>query len=257
METTILRKVCPLPPAPVLTELPPKREKSKVPKSKVVSDKWFVRVNGEESFLRQKCGELQQWATTVLIHAVFHMGSTREKPHVHIIHSLDKSLQNQSYSLKIKELFNTSGTGYSATEWDGKYEGAGSYLYHEAHDDGDYALAPVLCSKGITELHVNQMIEYSKVIKKLVEEKKKKASHTIVERCLEHFEEGDKPTARTIWEYIFYLIRNGDVYNPGQHHLTKYAAEVLQKRGSDSAWNSYRDAMFDRAFPEPKDYYRG
>lgn len=227
-------------------------ETKKTPASKVLSDKWFVRVDGEESFLRQQCGVLSQWVATVSLHAVYHTGSRKENPHVHFIHSYDKLIQKQSYDIKIKNLFGVAGTMYSTKPWDGELNGAGSYLYHE--DDTDNP-SPVLASKGFEEIHVEAMKAYALQWRAIVVEKKQKASQTLVMRALEHFEDHDSKShgtnARDIWNFMYHLVRNDEAYNPGEHIMKKYVVEVLAKRGSQSAWNQYVSQAFERAFPEP------
>jgi len=221
---------------------------AKTPASKIESERWFVRITAEESFLRQKCVELGQWNSTITLHAVFHKGGKGENPHVHFIHTYDKPIQKQSYDLKIKKLFGVVGTAYSTKPWDGAFNGAGSYLYHEEDDENP---APVFASKGIEQIHIEAMKQYAAEWRAIVVEKKAKASMKLVERALEYFENGDKVTLEQIWYYFWALIRNGECYNPGEHHLRKYAIEVLAKHGSDRAWDGFVADSFLRAFPEP------
>ena len=65
------------------------------------------------------------------------------------------------------------------------------------------------------------------------------------------FETGDNVRLEDIWYFFWHLIRNGEAYNPGEHHLRKYAIEVLAKHGSDRAWDGFVADSFLRAFPEP------
>jgi len=62
----------------------------KVPASKVLSEKYFVRVDGEESFLRQKCGTMANYTNVLWFHALYHTGSKNENPHCHYIVWLQK-----------------------------------------------------------------------------------------------------------------------------------------------------------------------
>lgn len=225
----------------------------KTPASKVESARWFVRINGEESFLRQKCGELSQWVNTVNLHAVFHKGGKGENPHVHYIHTYEKELQKQTYDLKIKKLFGVVGTSYSTKPWDGEFNGAGSYLYHE-EEDIDNPVA-VFANKGFEEVHINAMKEYAKQWRVVIVEKQQKASMKLEERAMQHFEnggcDGNPVTLEDIWFFMWHLIRNGECYNPGEHHLRKYALAVFAKYGSDNGWNTFVSNSFERAFPTP------
>lgn len=225
----------------------------KVPAAKVVSDKWFVRVDGEESFLRQKCEEMAKWNTTVLFHAVYHVGKRGENPHVHFIHMENKSIQKQSYDLIIKKRFNVVGGSYSTKPWDGQYEGAGTYLYHEADD------SPVMASEGIEELHLVYMKEKGAEWRARITEVKKKASTTLVQRVTQHFTEMTESYARAgkappeihkkkIWNALHAFCREDDVYYPGENLMKKYTTELLCKLGSQGAWESYTDESYDRVF---------
>jgi len=221
----------------------------KTPASKVASERWFVRIDGEKSFLRQKCEELRNWNNTVCLHAMFHTGSKKENPHVHFIHTYNKSIQKQAYALKIKALFGVVGSSYSIAVWDGEFDGAGSYLYHEEEDIDNPT--EVFATKGFEAIHIEAMKEYARKWRAIIIEKKAKASMTMVARAMEHFEGDQPPTLFEIWQFFWHLIRNGECYNPGEHHLRKYAIEVFAKYGRDCSWNTFVHNSFDRAFPTP------
>lgn len=220
-----------------------------LPAAKQTSERWFVRVDGEETFLRQKCEELGGWHATVNLHAVFHKGKKGENPHVHFITTYIKSLQKQAYDLHIKKLFGCVGTSYSTKPWDGEFNGAGSYLYHEEEDIDNPT--QVFATKGFEEIHINSMKEYAKEWREQVNAKKQKASLKLEERAMEHFTAADEPKLYDIWEFMWALIRKGECYNPGDHHLRKYALAVFAKYGTEEDWNTFVSNSFDRAFPTP------
>jgi len=235
----------------------------KVPASRVVSDKWFVRVDGEKEFLRQKCLDMAKSSENATIHAVFHTGSKKENPHIHYIISREKHIQKQAFDNSVKKLFGVAGTQYSTKPWDGEYKGAGSYLYHEEDEENP---ADVLVSKGITEIHVTTMRDHAKEWRATVQEKKAKASVTLVQKALEYFgktvevdEDGNgkaeayirKPTTKHIWNYMMGLCRAGENYFPGETIMRKYTVEVLMAVGEDESWNTYVSDSYDRAFPIP------
>jgi len=220
----------------------------KIPASRVVSDKWFVRVDGEKEFLRQKCLDMAKSSEYATIHAVFHTGSKKENPHIHYILSKDKAIQKQAFDNTVKKLFGVAGTQYSTKPWDGEYKGAGSYLYHEEDEENP---ADVFISKGIEELHITTMREYAKEWRVKVEEKKAKASVTLVQKAVEHFNKNDgtRVSLERIWKFMMDLIRSGENYFPGENILRKYAIEVLIAVGDKSYWDQYVEDSFARAFP--------
>jgi len=230
----------------------------RTPASKVVSERWFVRIDGEKSFLRRKCEELGLWQNTVSLHALFHTGGKGENPHVHYIHTYAKPIQKQAYVLKVKELFGVVGSSYACSPWDGNFDGAGSYLYHEEEDIDNPT--EVFATKGFEAIHIEAMKEAAHKWRSIILEKKAKASMRLEERAFEHFGqnvsigldgEQEQVTLRDIWIYMWHLIRNGECYNPGDHHIRKYALAVFAKYGSDDGWNQFVDESFDRAFPKP------
>lgn len=235
----------------------------KVPASRVVSDKWFVRVDGEKEFLRQKCLDMAKSSEYATIHAVFHTGSKKENPHIHYILSKDKAIQKQAFDNMVKKHFGVAGTQYSTKPWDGEYRGAGSYLYHEEDQENP---ADVFVSKGITEIHVMTMREHAKEWRATVQEKKAKASVTLVQKAVEYFatkieveDDGSRkidwqnrrPTTQNIWNYMMGLCRSEENYFPGENIMKKYVIEVLIKVGEEESWDRFVRDSYDRAFPIP------
>ena len=150
---------------------PSQQPTKRVSAAKTQSERWFVRVDGEENFLRQRCVELGLWNQTRTLHAIFHKGGKGENPHVHFIHTYEKLLQKQTYDLKIKQLFGVVGTSYSTKVWDGEFKGAGSYLYHEEEEGKP---APVFATKGIEQIHIDAMREHAAEWRKIIVEKRPK-----------------------------------------------------------------------------------
>jgi len=220
----------------------------KVPASRQVSDKWFVRVDGEKEFLRQKCLDMAKSSENATIHAVFHTGSKKENPHIHYILSRDKAIQKQAFDNSVKKLFGVAGTQYSTKPWDGEYKGAGSYLYHEEDEETP---ADVFVSKGITEIHVTTMREHAKEWRATVQEKKAKASVTLVQKAIAHFNvsDGTRVSLERIWVFMMDKVRAGENYFPGENIMRKYAIEVLIAIGDKSYWDQYVQDSFARAFP--------
>jgi len=213
---------------------------------RVTSDKWFVRVDGELLFLRQKCGELSQWIDTHSCHGVFHVGATtKENPHAHIIMSMTSVLQKQSFDVRIKKLFEIqSRNAYSTKPWDGRYEGetAGSYLYHEGND------SPVLCNKGFTELHINAFKEANALVQKVVKANKEKANTKLIGKALEAFKNApfNNELECEVFTYMLKECRDGANYYPGDFQIKKFVQEVCMKlcpgnQFEEYAFQKYRD----------------
>ena len=95
---------------------------------------WFVRSDGAEEFLRQKCGELSRWIDVEAVLAVYHVGGSKENPHCHAVIQLGSEPQKQSFDKRIKGLFGIEKRSqYSTKVWDGLRDaGAASYMFHEA-----------------------------------------------------------------------------------------------------------------------------
>lgn len=214
--------------------------------TRVVSDKWFVRVDGRESFLRQKCGELSSWIDVQVCHGVFHAGKSKENPHVHIIIMMLSTLQKQSFDVRIKKLFEiTQRSEYSTKAWDGAYgEGAGSYLYHEGDD------SPVLCSKGLTELHVNGFKEANASVQRVVAINKEKANTKLIDLAMVEFHETEWSYAmeEDIFTYMLNRIKKGDNYHPGDFRLKTFVQEVHLRLLPQSKFAEFAHYRYNKMF---------
>lgn len=212
---------------------------------RVVSDCWFVRVDGVESFLRQKCGELSRWIDVSICHGVYHAGASKENPHTHIIIKLLGSLQKQSFDIRIKKLFEVEKRSqYSTKLWDGNYgEGAGSYLYHESND------SPVLCSKGLTELHIQQFKDANASVQKVVALNKAKANTKLIDFAMEEFQNAswnNYDMEKDIFMYMLKRCKDGLNYYPGDGLLKRYVQEVHLKLCPDQNFEGYAESAYNR-----------
>jgi len=214
---------------------------------RVVSDKWFVRVDGPESFLRQKCEELSRWIDTQSCHGVYHAGaSKKENPHTHIIMTMLSTLQKQSFDIRIKKLFEVDNrNGYSTKAWDGNLgEGAGSYLYHESDD------SPVLCNKGFTELHIVEFKRANASVQRVVALNKEKANTKLIDLAMEEFKDSEWSYAleEDIFNYMLYRIKNGDNYHPGDFRLKTFVQEVHLRLLPKSKFQEFAHYRYQKMF---------
>jgi len=188
-----------------------------------------VRVDGTEQFLRQKCGELSSWIDVQVCHGIYHAGTSKENPHVHIIIQLLAVLQKQSFDIRIKKLFDVKERNdYSTKAWDGNYgEGAGSYMYHESDD------SPVLCSKGLTELHIQQFKEANKSVQRVMALNNEKANNKLVDCALAEFSNHSWSASDEfkfdIYWFMFKRCKEGLNYWPNEFQFKKYVEEVHVK----------------------------
>lgn len=213
--------------------------------ARVVSDKWFVRVDGPESFLATKCRELSGWIDADKVFGVYHTGKTKENPHCHMLIAMTSILQKQSFDVRIKKLFEIDKkTQYSTKVWDGNYgEGAGSYLYHESDDP------PILVNKGFTELHIQGFKDANALVQRVMAQANEKANTKLIEKALAEFSttsmDNNKILEWEVFKYMLQCIKNGENYHPGEFNLMKYVAEVVLRLSNaqqfeDYAWTRYQ-----------------
>ena len=197
-----------------------------MPPVRVSGSKWFVRVDGPESFLRTKCRQVAEWIDTTSMLAVYHEGSKKENPHTHFIIEMSSLLQKQSFDIRIKNTFEVQkGTAYSTKLWDGLYgEGAGSYLFHEVD-------APILSNKGFTDLHINNFKEINAKVQAVVKINNEKANNKLIDKALEKFKdyEWNRQMKFDIFKYMLECVRDGENYHPGDFLLVRYVEEVNLK----------------------------
>lgn len=200
-----------------------------------VSRQWFIAVDGEKDFLRQKWNEYRPPSGVVeKLFVVSHSGSTGDNPHVHVLLQESIPVQKQSLDARLKKLFNIDNaktSHYSSKVWDGNTsgEGAGSYLFHEER-------AEILVNNGISEDDIVVMRKANQAVQKVVAMNKERASGKIVERALQHFANVPRPeyyedhkwlSIKTdILEWMYQQCKQGKSYYPGQYKLKQYVEEV-------------------------------
>jgi len=213
---------------------------------RVSGSKWFVRSDGPQSFLSDKCKAVAQWIDCTNVLAVFHQGGTKENPHMHMIIEMASELQKQSFDVRIKTLFETKGNGYSTKLWDGLYdEGAGSYLFHEGEES-----SPIIVNKGFTELHIANFIDIAKRVNRVIAKNKEKASTRLVERALEVFKDvpHDNDLEYSVFKYMMEEIKNGNAYHPGQGILIKFVKETMLRLCPRTKFEEYCLREYENLF---------
>lgn len=190
------------------------------------SDKWFVRIDGPEEYLRQKCEELAKSPDTELMLAAYHRGKTKENPHCHFVIQIKSEIQKQSFAVRIKALFNIEKkTQYALDVWDGvRGQGAVSYLFHEEDQ-------VIIANLGFTDKEIMDAKAANEAVQKVVAINSEKASHKLVQRALDEFEM--KPyqhrTKIHILTFMLELCKKGECYYPGTFMIKKFVEEVELK----------------------------
>lgn len=207
-----------------------------------VSSLWFVRVDGSESFLTEKCDELANCIDTKAILAIRHLGDKKTNTHVHFVIDTSSS-QKQSFAIRIKKLFGIQKrTDYAIEVWDGeKTGGAVSYMFHEE----DFK---EICRKGFSDEDVNMAYANHQATQKVVAVNKQKASGKLVDRTLEHFKDCTDPqnSRKEILTFMLQEIRAGNSYHPGEFRLKSFMEEVIIKLLPDSELDYYADLLLTK-----------
>lgn len=194
---------------------------------------WFVRSDGSEEFLRQKCGELATWIDVKAVLAVYHVGGSKENPHCHAVVETTSEIQKQSWDIRIKKVFGIEKKSqYSTKLWDGiRDSGASSYLFHEN-------TAVILVNKGWSSDEIDVAKATNEAVQKVVAVNKQRASTKLVDKALEHFA-NQHATRSEILKFMLLECRDGDSYYPGTFMLKKYVEEVQLKLTDKSNFQQF------------------
>lgn len=208
-----------------------------------VSKNWFIAVDGDKDFLRQKWTEYHSQSSVVVkLFVVSHSGSTGDNPHVHVLLQEAAEVQKQSLDVRLKKHFNIDNAKtqhYSSKVWDGNTsgEGAGSYLFHERG-------AEILVNVGVSEDDIILMRKAHQAVEKVVTVNKQKASGKLVDKALNHFRDPDcqiplsRVTPTHIMHYMLVECHEGRNYYPGDFRIKNMCSEaVLKLKGKDELWS--------------------
>lgn len=184
---------------------------------------WFVRSDGSEEFLRQKCGELATWIDVKAVLAVYHVGGSKENPHMHAVIETTSQIQKQSWDKRIKVLFGIEKRSQYATKlWDGVRDaGASSYMFHEAE-------AKIFIRKDWSDAELDAAKASCALVQKVVSMNKEKASTKLVDKAVEYYA-NQTPSRGDIFRWMLKECRDGGSYYPGGYNLKKYVEEVQLK----------------------------
>jgi hypothetical protein len=181
--------------------------------------------------------------------AVYHTGEKGDNPHFHLVSTMSKEIQKQSWDVKIKKMFGVSGSQFSSKVWDANLdsEGAGSYLFHEDPDN-----APILLLKNVSAEKIQNLKDIAKVVNKVVAVNREKSSTKIADKVLQKWIDSGKPQWGNIEivECICRMAKNGECYLPKTDWLWKaYIEEIkLRQVETPAQFDSFVYRTFDRLF---------
>lgn len=189
----------------------------------VRSKLWFVRLDGPEEHLRQKCGDLSRSLDTVAMIAAFHKGKRGEHPHCHMCIETQSEIQKQSFADRLKKMFGiTERSQYALDVWDGnRGQGAVSYLFHEAEE-------VILANKGFSDQEIVDARKANQAVQAMVSVNKEKASVKLVERALDHFRGSVYRSGLKveIFKWMALECKEGRHHFPGWPLIRRFADEV-------------------------------
>lgn len=205
------------------------------------STMWFVRVTKSHDQCYELVNSFVMMRAPVRLLCIGHVGDKTEKEHIHFVIELQKSCQKQSVDVALKKVFGVSGADYSSKVWDGK-DGALSYMFH----DVDYKL---VYNKGFTPEDIARYIELHKKVAEVVDINKERGAKRVVDRVVKYYRDQCViPTRERICGRFLTMIRDGEMYEPGDYGLKKYVEEVLCKVQTDDTWNVYAADRINRLF---------
>jgi len=197
----------------------------------VTSYKWFVRVTYPHAECKQKMSMIQLQCKSLLV--VTHIGDRTEKEHIHMAMELSNAITKQGLDVKLKKIFPVRGSDYSSKIWDGNDE-ACSYMFHDPNGE-------VICSHGHTPESIQSYIAMNAKVQKIVAINKEKAPGRKTDKVVQIFNHGKDgvPSKYDVAREFVKMIREGEMYEPGDYKLKCMIEEVILKCTSEDGLESY------------------
>lgn len=203
------------------------------------SKQWFVRIDGQHEFLKEKIKTVMGWLDMKRVLGCLHVGEKKDNPHCHFVIEMLTELQKQSFDVRIKKLFNVTGCQYSSKQWDGA-DGACGYMFHESDDS-------ILCNKGFSDEDIERFRELNRATQKVIAVNKEKSSHKFIDRAIATFNDG-LPSHRDLLEFFLKLVREGEIYYPGTFRMKQMIEEVRIKMTPESEFRNMVDYYEEKLF---------
>jgi len=208
--------------------------------SVAVSDKWFVRVDGNKEDLIEMLKEVRGWIDCQRMLALFHMGATKENPHCHFVIDTFTRIQKQSFDVRIKKIFKIEKKSQWSTKiWDGG-DSACSYMFHESGNN-------IIANKGFTEEDISRFEKLNESVQKVVAINNARAPGRQADKVVDEFKD-ESPTKKDIFDVFMIRIRDGEMYEPGDFQLAKLVEEVYLKTRTKEQWKDYVEDRFHKIF---------
>lgn len=160
-----------------------------------------------------------------------HKGSHGENQHIHFCIELTKTIQKQSFDVRVKKLFKLIGGNaeFSSKVWDLKPE-ACSYLFHE--DD-----VVILLNKGYSDEDIEFFKKLNERTQQIVEANKSAGANKSVLRIMEIV--GPDCRYDEIINCILDQVREGQMYHPG-FRMPNLIQEIYIKTRSNSKFDEWK-----------------
>lgn len=200
-----------------------------------VSTNWFIRITQPHEFIKIQLTGIEGWSNLERVLVVSHVGEKTKKQHVHILLTLIKPLQQQSVNVIFKKLF-TEPRCLSIKIWDGNIvgESALSYLWHDAS-------AEILFNKSFDDDAIKDSKLVCAGVVEEVNKRKQRAPGHCVSRILDEI-----IASKVVWSddricmRILTMIREGEMYEPGDFLIQRYVNEIESKQPQPhSRWTSW------------------
>lgn len=204
------------------------------------SNMWFVRVDGQKDFMAEKLKEVMAWIDCVSILGGHHVGGGKENPHIHFCIKMSTVLQKQSFDVRVKAIFKPDKkSSWSSKPWDGS-DAPLSYLFHEE-------TAVILANKGYTEADIVRYMKLNDDVQKVIAVNKERGPKKVVERIVAEIGQ-QSWTKYDIFKRLVEMIRDGEMYEPGDFMLKRYVEEIYMKSLPGSHFGDYVDTRFADIF---------
>lgn len=230
-----------------------------MPKNEV-SRFWFIAVDGEKNFLRQKWEDYKPPSGAVKrLFVVHHSGEKGDNSHTHALLEETESVQKQSLDKRLKNYFEveklTKMRSYSSKSWDGNAsgEGAGSYCFHEER-------AEIIFNMGISDEDISIMRKANAQVQKVVAINKQRASNKLVEKAYNEFllyplpeayqEQSMMQFKAKVLAFMLKEIKHGRAYHPGNGRLKMLVEEVEIKKSPEQSLDSMARNLAEKFWGE-------
>jgi len=204
------------------------------------STHWFCRIDGDSDVLRQRAQAMLEWVDLVKVIGATHKGDKKENPHAHFCIQLASELQKQSFDVRFKKIFTPEAkSSWSTKVWDAADE-AVSYLFHEVD-------ATIIINNGHSESDIERYKLLNESVQRVVAINKSRGPARVVDKLVQEMA-ADYPSKINIFTRLVLMIRNGEMYEPGDFRLKAIVEEIYLKTRADEHIENYIYMRFNSMF---------